>query len=243
MIALPPPFSLVALDRIDSTNDEARRAAERGAIHGTVISAAEQTAGRGRRGRSWISPPGNLHCSILLHCGPQPGLAPQLAFVAAVALRESLAELAPASLFQVKWPNDVLCGGRKIAGMLLEPALPLIILGVGVDVVEAPKDVLYPATCLRRAGSDAEALDVLAGFCGYLGVWYERWVNEGFAPIRQAWLAHAIGVGTEVHVKVGEDTVRQGRFLGIDQAGGLILEEAGGRQSIILAGDVFPGTG
>src|SRR6202012_4529469 len=91
---LSQPFRLEQRDKIDSTNDEARRLAAAGFGHGTVVSAVEQSAGRGRRGRAWMSPPGNLHCSILLDRGPEPALAPQLTFVAAVALRDALADLA-----------------------------------------------------------------------------------------------------------------------------------------------------
>ena len=135
---LPPPFSLVAVDRIDSTNDEARRLVAQGAGHGTVIWAKEQTAGRGRRGRAWVSPPVNIHCSIVLHPGPSLAHAPQLTFVAAVALRDALAEFLPSAPFQCKWPNDLLVAGRKVAGMLLEVAGPWIILGVGVNVAHTP---------------------------------------------------------------------------------------------------------
>ncbi len=237
--ALPPPFRLVALDCIDSTNDEARRAVGRGDGHGTVIWAAEQSAGRGRRGRTWVSPRGNLHCSLLLDAGPDLALAPQLVFVAAVAVRDALAELAPAAAFQLKWPNDLLCGGRKIAGMLLEMAAPLVILGIGVDVALAPEQALYPATCLARAGSSAEPFDVLAGICRQVDCWYDRWRNEGFDMVRQAWLAHAAGLGQPLKVALPDDSVHQGRFIGLDAAGALVLEEGDGRQTRILAGDVL----
>lgn len=239
--ALPPPFSLVALEQTDSTNDEAKRAAERGAGHGTVILAAEQTAGRGRRGRSWVSPRGNLHCSLLLHPGASPAAAPQLAFVAAIALRDALAELAPQASFQVKWPNDILCGGRKIAGMLLESAPPWIVLGVGVDVVHAPDPALYPATCLRLCGSGAEPFDVLAGFCAHLAPWYDTWGSQGFVPIRQAWLAHAAGIGGPVTARLADDRSLTGRFVGLDEGGALLVETPDGDVKTVLAGDVFFG--
>ncbi len=241
-LSLPPPFSLVALERIDSTNDEAKRAAAAGAGHGTVVWATEQTAGRGRRGRLWVSPPGNLHCSFLLHPGDQVAAAPQLAFVAAIALHDALAELVPTGGFQVKWPNDLLAGGRKIAGMLLEPAPPWIILGVGVDISVAPDPALYPTTCLRRLGSGAESFDVLEGFCRHLLPWYERWRQEGFQPIRQAWLARAAGVGGPVTVRLADGTAFDGRFIGLDEGGALLVETTDRKSRAILAGDVFFGS-
>ena len=103
-----------------------------------------------------MSPPGNLHCSILLDRGPDPAAAPQLTFVAAVALRDALADLAMTIDFRVKWPNDILCAGAKIAGMLLEQAGDFIILGVGVNVVAHPEPALYPATSLAKTGSGAD---------------------------------------------------------------------------------------
>jgi BirA family biotin operon repressor/biotin-[acetyl-CoA-carboxylase] ligase len=236
---LPPPFRLEQRDKIDSTNDEARRLAAAGFGHGTVISAIEQSAGRGRRGRAWMSPPGNLHCSILLDSGPEPALAPQLTFVAAIALRDALADLALTSDFRVKWPNDVLCAGAKISGMLLEQAEELIIVGVGVNVVAHPDAALYPATSLAKAGSGADAMDVLTGFCERLGHWHETWRAEGFAPIREAWLEVAVGLGQTVTARLADDSVLEGRFAGLGLDGALEMAEGNNQIRRILAGDVF----
>jgi BirA family biotin operon repressor/biotin-[acetyl-CoA-carboxylase] ligase len=236
---LPPPFSLLALDRTDSTNDEARRAAQQGAGHGFVVCAVEQTAGRGRRGRGWVSAPGNLFCSVLLDPGSSPAEAPQLAFVAAVALAKTLNELLPSAGFQVKWPNDILCQGRKVSGMLLELALPWAILGVGVNIAHAPDLGLYPATCLASLGSDTQPFDVLTGFCGQLAEWYAVWRTVGFAAVRQAWLDLAYGVGGPVTVRLSDEKTLQGRFTGLDEGGALLLETADGRRQTVLAGDAF----
>ena len=236
---LPPPFTLVALSEVDSTNDEARRLAEQGAGHGTVVWAAAQTAGRGRRGRVWQSPPGNLCCSLLLDGGPEAAAAPQLAFVAAVALRDALAELAPAADFRLKWPNDVLCRGAKIAGMLLEKAGGLVILGVGVNIRSAPAVAPVAATCLERTGSRADAFDLLAVFCAHLLPWYDRWRQDGFAPLRRAWLDRAAGVGGPVAARLADDSVMEGRFADLDEDGALILTNEMGRPVRVLAGDVF----
>lgn len=238
---LPPPYSLVALEVADSTNDEARRRAAEGAGHGLVVSAGRQTKGRGRNGRVWESPAGNLHCSILLDCPVPPPRAPELAFVAAVALHEALAGLLPAVAFRVKWPNDLLCAGAKVAGMLLEALPPLVVLGVGVDVAEAPAQALYPATCLRRHGSGAEPFDVLAGFCERLAHWYGVWQGAGFVPVREKWLTCADALGQPLTVRPATGQSIEGRFAGIDGRGALLLDLSDGQRMVLLAGDVLLG--
>jgi BirA family biotin operon repressor/biotin-[acetyl-CoA-carboxylase] ligase len=236
---LPAPFVWQQRGRIDSTNDEARRLAESGHGHGTVVSATEQTAGRGRRGRPWSSPPGNLFCSLLLDPGAAPGAAPQLTFVAAVALRDALAELAPAGDFRVKWPNDILCNGAKIAGMLLEQAGTLVILGVGANIVWHPDTALYPATCLKRIGSGASAADVVIGFCAQLARRYDQWRQQGFAAIRADWLAGAKGIGEPVTARLADGSELTGIFRDLDADGALQLQLADGRLHRVVAGDVF----
>jgi BirA family biotin operon repressor/biotin-[acetyl-CoA-carboxylase] ligase len=201
--------------------------------------AREQTAGRGRRGRVWQSPPGNLHCSILLDKGVHDAAAPQLTFVAAVALRDALASLTLTADFRVKWPNDVLCSGAKIAGMLLEQVGGLIILGVGVNVIAAPADALYPATHLGKTGSGATADDVLIAFCAELSRRYAEWRSNGFAPIRQHWLDHAVGQGQKVTARLADERVLTGCFEGLAEDGALELRGEDGILHRILAGDVF----
>jgi len=227
--------------RLGSTNDEARRLADEGAGHGTAVQAGEQTAGRGRRGRAWFSPVGNLHLSLLLDSGPEPARAPEIAFVAAVALRETLATLAPDARFAGKWPNDILCNGAKIAGMLLENHPPFAILGVGVNVVAAPpaNEVQYPATCLAAIGCASDADDVGHVFRENVLAWHWRWRRDGFAPIRAAWLEHAAGVGEAVTVRLADQRVLEGRFGGLDADGALLLELPDGGRRQVLAGDVF----
>lgn len=238
--ALAAPFSLVALDVVDSTNDEARRLAGQGYGHGTVVCAQEQTAGRGRRGREWLSPRGNLHVSFLIDAQKPLAQAAQLGFVAALALAEALAALAPQARFQCKWPNDVWCDGRKIAGMLLESAGQgdLVVLGVGVDVAEAPDPALFPAVALRDVGCTADAGQVLAAFCAMLAPWLSVWSRDGFAAIRSAWLARARGLGEPVAVRLEHQTLT-GTFAGLDDDGGLLLELPDGVHRRVLAGDVF----
>ncbi len=241
---LGPPFFLVALDVVDSTNDEAKRLAQRGFGHGTVLWAQEQTAGRGRRGRPWVSPRGNLHLSVIIDPGRPLREAAQLGFVAAVALCDTLAALAPQARFECKWPNDVWCNGRKIAGMLLEGTGvdDLLILGIGVDVVAAPDPALYPATSLREVGCEEGAGAVLAGFCNHLLPLLAEWRDEGFGAARDAWVQRARGIGEKAVVRLDGETLT-GVFVGLDDDGGLRLELPDGTGRRILAGDVFfPGS-
>ena len=238
--ALAPPFRLVALETIDSSNDEAKRLARQGAGHGTVVSAREQTAGRGRRGRSWVSPPDNLHVSLLLDPGAPLNLAALLGFVASAALAQALAGLAPAAHVQCKWPNDVWCNGRKIAGMLLEPAEVggLVVLGMGVNIVEAPRPALYDAICLRELGCDADAGRVLTTFLAAFAPLFAAWRNGGFSAIRSVWLARARGLGEPIEVRLETETL-SGTFGGLDEDGALLLELMSGERRRVLAGDVF----
>ena len=144
---LPASYQLVRLDSVDSTNEEARRlAASEAAVDGTLVWALSQTAGKGRRGRAWESPGGNLYCSILLRPDCAAAKAAQLSFVAAVAVVEAVTDIAgPALEVRCKWPNDVLVGGRKISGILLESEagagdeVEWVVVGVGVNVAHHPR--------------------------------------------------------------------------------------------------------
>ncbi len=152
-VQLPPASKLVALDEVDSTNDEARRLAEGGAEEGTLVWGLSQRKGRGRHGRDWASPEGNLYLSLLLRPDCPPREAAQLSFVAAMALTGALNVLvAPHSRIDFKWPNDVLLNGSKVAGILLEAsttgadALDWLIVGTGVNVARAPDGSAFPST-------------------------------------------------------------------------------------------------
>src|SRR5919198_6069394 len=158
-LSLPEGFRLHRYETIGSTNDEARRLAREGAPAGTLVWAVAQSAGRGRRGHLWQSPPGNLYLSLVLRPDVPPALAPQLGFIAALALGDALDQLAgPGLQLRYKWPNDVLAEGRKIAGILLESEtagagrLEFVIIGIGVNIASAPRDLEYPATSLADQG-------------------------------------------------------------------------------------------
>lgn len=225
---------------LDSTNEEARRRAAAGDSGPLWITAGRQTAGRGRRGRSWDSAEGNLAATLLIH--PDRPLAqwPQLGFAAAIAVADMAAHFAPASRIAVKWPNDVLADGRKLAGILLETAGPMLAIGIGVNLAAHPEGTEFPAISLCALGakppSPKQALTLLAGnFAG----WYEIWRKDGFAPIRDAWLARAAGLGQRIRARL-TDREQSGVFEGIDQDGALLLT-AGPRTETIAAGEVFFG--
>ncbi|ARJ65784.1 biotin--[acetyl-CoA-carboxylase] ligase [Magnetospirillum sp. ME-1] len=241
-IHLPAPFSHVGLDSVGSTNDEARRRVEDGtAADLLVVTAKRQSAGRGRRGRTWESPEGNLHASFTLRIRPPLSEAAQIGFVAALSLAEALDELVPGHDVRCKWPNDVLMDGRKVAGMLLESAGDgWLVLGIGVDVATrpAPGETLYATLSLAELGYGGDTADVLSGLCRHFGPWLARWRAEGFAPIRSAWLGRARGLGEAAVVRLEAETLT-GVFAGLDEEGGMLLDQGDAGIRRVLAGDVF----
>ena len=191
---MTPPFRKIVLDETDSTNSEARRRAEAGAPDGLAVVARRQTTGRGRRGRRWESPEGNLYVSLLLRPDRPLAEAALLSFVAAVALGEAVAAmLPPEAPIAFKWPNDLLVGGAKCAGMLLESSaagagrLDWLIVGVGVNLASHPEGLPYPATDLAAAGAPAPTPDAaLETFLERFAHWRDIWSRRGFAPVRRA---------------------------------------------------------
>ena len=236
----PAGYGLKAYDELDSTNAEARRLADLGEAGPVWITAARQTAGRGRRGRSWESPAGNLAASLLIR-PPRPLVEwAQLSFAAAVTAADVAAGLAPQARITVKWPNDVLGDGRKLAGILLETAGTALIIGIGVNLAAYPQDTEFPAMSLCALGAKPTTPeDALALLATGFAQWYEVWRADGFAPIRDAWLARAAGLGQRIRARL-PDRECMGVFEGIDADGALLLNEAG-RTTVIAAGEVFFG--
>jgi BirA family biotin operon repressor/biotin-[acetyl-CoA-carboxylase] ligase len=242
---LAPPFRLIAYDAIASTNDEAKRLARNGAAEGLIVCAKRQTAGRGRRGRTWVSPAGNLYASILLRPGCRAATAAQLGFVAALGVAGGIGEVAPGIALQCKWPNDLLARGKKVSGILLETEMvagdrpDFVVLGVGVNLVSSPRDTPYPATSLAEEGVPGVAAQAMLGaFVRHFADWLARWRDEGFAPIRAAWLSQAMGVGEPIRVWLERDTL-DGRFLDLADDGALLLGLPDGSRRI-AAGEIFP---
>lgn len=239
-------WRLVCYDTIGSTNDEAKRLARDGAAEGTVVWARAQSAGRGRRGRPWISPPGNLYVSLILRPRAEPEQAAQLGFVAALAVGEALHASVPGLVgLAYKWPNDVLLGGRKIAGILLESemgageALSFLVAGIGINLDSAPGETTFPATSIASEGWRPPApRELLVELVGRFNTWMTRWREEGFGPVGAAWRARAASLGRPIEVRL-DRTVLRGRFRDIDEEGALLLEAAG-QSRRIAAGEIFP---
>lgn len=251
---LPAAFTLIALDSVDSTNEEAKRLAatpedQGGPLDGTVVWARAQTAGKGRRGRDWQSPEGNLYCSLILRPDCPPAEAPQLGFALALAAGQAIAAFVPPMTeLTYKWPNDVLLNNGKVAGILLESGpvtegvVSYVVAGLGINVGRAPEpdSVRYPATSVvAEGGAEATVETVLQGVCRGFMHWAGRWVAEGFTPLRKAWLDHAASRGETITVDTGAETVT-GRFDGLTEDGQLSLTRSDGTTRILPAGDVLP---
>jgi BirA family biotin operon repressor/biotin-[acetyl-CoA-carboxylase] ligase len=256
-IAAGAGVRLESLAATRSTNAEARMRALRGERGPLWVTATTQTAGRGRHGRSWISLPGNLYASLLLTDPSSSERAPQLAFVAALALRDAMIAQAPPLEPQLafKWPNDVLLGGRKCAGILIEgetlvdreadaPKRLIVIVGVGVNLVVHPaaeeRRLAFPATDLRAHGAEITPAQLFAPLSATMCRRIAQWDgSRGFAAILEDWLACARGLGEPITVR-NNGLELQGRFVGLDQSGQLMLELPDSGVKTIAAGDVFP---
>ncbi len=246
-LTLPPGYALTALDEAGSTNDEAKERAAGGAPDGTVVWARVQRAGRGRRGRSWVSPPGNLYVSVVLRPACEARSVAQLSFVAALAVLDLVDGSLPGRA-RCKWPNDVLVDGGKVAGVLLESALGLggrvdwVVLGIGVNLANHPGiEGPIPSTSLVEAGASALAPEVaLHSLLAALARRRREWETQGFAAVRRCWLARAHGLGGPVTVANGERRLT-GVFDGLDEEGALVLARPAGARLSIAAGDVHFG--
>jgi len=238
-------YRLAGYDSIGSTNTEAlqrSRAGERGPLW---IAARAQTQGRGRRGRTWSSPEGNLAASLLMTVNAPLSLGATLGFVAGLALWRAIENCTSGLSVALKWPNDVLADGRKFAGILLESesgdAPAIVVIGMGVNIVSAPHDVPFPAVSLHALGQDVGAEHVFAELSDAWVDFYAIWDNgRGIDAIRAQWLTHAAGLGREITIRTG-DTTLQGIFRTLDEQGRLVLQTADGAQVPVAAGDVYFG--
>jgi BirA family biotin operon repressor/biotin-[acetyl-CoA-carboxylase] ligase len=238
----PRGYGLKRYDEIDSTNEEARRLALAGEAGPLWLTAARQTAGRGRRGRVWETAGGNLAATLLIRPERNQGEWAQLSFVTAIAAADMAAGFAPQARIALKWPNDVLADGRKLAGILLETASgpsPALAIGIGVNLAHHPDGTEFPATSFPALGAKApSADDALAALAAGFARWYEVWRDQGFAAIREAWLARAAGLGSRIRARLATEE-RSGVFEGIDENGALLLNEGFGRASVLPAADIF----
>lgn len=237
---------IVALKETVSTNQIAFRLAEDGAKEGTVVVADLQSAGKGRLGRIWHSPAGvNLYCSVILRPPIQPVAAPQLTFLSVIAVARAVEKLTPIKS-RIKWPNDLLINGAKVAGLLNEMSaetdkVNFVILGIGVNLnmtrEQFPAELRHPATSLLiESGAKVDRTDFTRVLLEELDELYAGFLAEGYAPARKEWLARSALNGAFVTV-TDHGSERCGRVTGIDEFGALLLDN--GEQ--ILSGDVVIG--
>jgi BirA family biotin operon repressor/biotin-[acetyl-CoA-carboxylase] ligase len=250
-------YRLAAFESIGSTNAEALARARAGEGGPIWFVTSEQTAGRGRRHRPWIAPRGNLASSILEVIDVPPAVAATLGFAAGLALEAALQKVSveaalrsPGSdhmTFSLKWPNDVLAGQQKLAGILLEAEAVAgdqlaVVVGIGTNVVAAPEGMPMPATSLAALGVHVGAEELFATLSDSWAEFRKLWDNgRGFGEIRRLWLARAAGLGQTVSIQAG-GTAIEGAFDTIDDTGCMIIRTTDGRRVPISAGDVYFGT-
>jgi BirA family biotin operon repressor/biotin-[acetyl-CoA-carboxylase] ligase len=235
---------IIHLDSVDSTNAEALRRARAGERGPLWIVAREQSAGRGRRGAAWMSTQGNLHATLVLTDPAPAAAAPQLGFVAGLAVRDAAVAVAPllAAALALKWPNDLLCRARKISGILIEgEGNPVTVaVGIGVNCRHHPDATAFPATDFAAEGADVGAAALLDHLVAAMQARLTQWNRSaGFAAIRAAWLACAHGLAQGMRVRLAERETT-GCFETIDDAGRLMLRVGNGELVQIAAGEVFP---
>ncbi|MBX2806333.1 MAG: biotin--[acetyl-CoA-carboxylase] ligase [Hyphomicrobiales bacterium] len=252
-VNLPDGYRLAFYDKISSTNAEALRLAQGGELSGLWLQAGSQIGGKGRTGRQWRSPSGNLYASLLLHPAVPIARALQLSLLAGIAAHDAIMGLAAgagkAPDLRLKWPNDILLGGAKIGGVLLETAaqpggeMPAIIIGTGINLVSAPDELDRPVTSLAANGVSVTPAKAMSALAWATAEWLSLWnCGRAFDNIRSAWLERSQPVGGAISVHIGEDRL-SGRFLGIDELGALRMSLASGEERRITAGDVSLGAG
>jgi BirA family transcriptional regulator, biotin operon repressor / biotin---[acetyl-CoA-carboxylase] ligase len=240
------PFRSIILEEAGSTNAEAFKRAAAGEPGPLWIMARRQTQGRGRSGRQWASEPGNLYASLLQRIACAQGIVHQLSLVAGVAVVEAIAATASRRIagLRLKWPNDILIGEAKCAGILAETqsggvaAEVVVVIGIGINLVSHPTELARAATDLAAHGLTVGPETMLANLEGSLERWLGIWdCGRGFGEARKAWLANAGAVGENVTVDTGRERIA-GEFLGLDRGGALLLRDASGKERTLTFGDV-----
>ncbi len=252
-----------------STNADVMALAHEGSAEGLWLRADRQTSGRGRQGRAWESPLGNLYASTLVRMRASDPQAATLALVAAVALDEAVRAFAPnlsqpvvssevekrelgtrgrfstsletngKKMLSIKWPNDLLIDGAKLTGILLERSGDAVVIGMGVNLAHHPEALDRPTTSLAAHGVTVEPAPFHETLAEMFARWLARWRGEGLAPVRARWIERAHPKGTALSARTGDGAVIDGLFDGLDDNGALILRLAGGGRHVMHAGDVF----
>jgi BirA family biotin operon repressor/biotin-[acetyl-CoA-carboxylase] ligase len=234
---------VISYETLGSTNAEALHLARKGERGPLWITAVRQTAGRGRRGREWLSPPGNLYASLLLTDPAPVARWPEISFVAALAAHDAILELAPRlqPILALKWPNDLLLDGAKLGGILLEGEHgeeAAVAIGIGINCTRHPEGTNGSATDLACAGQSISPETLLRALAATMFGRLAQWgCGQGFSATRADWLARAGGRGENVIVRLAEGEV-SGRFEDVDETGALVLRLPDGSSTRITAGDV-----
>lgn len=243
-MSVPPLYPIVVLDEVESTNRAAFERASAGEAGPLWIMARRQTAGRGRSGRQWASEPGNLHASLLVQPGCPPAVVPQLSLVSGVAVMDAIQQALGSRdvALRLKWPNDVLIGQAKCAGILAESMtgreVVTAVIGIGINLAWHPSGLGRAATSLAEHGTHVSPEAMLDMLASAMQRWLEAWQGgAGFGAIRQAWLERAGPLGEACSVNTGTERL-EGKFLGLDPAGALLMQDEKGRQRSIGFGDV-----
>lgn len=223
---------------LDSTNEEARRLARAGEQGPLWITAAQQSAGRGRHGRAWVSELGNLFATLLTEAAPSRSA--QAGFVAGVCVADVIAEHLRDETVKLKWPNDVLISGRKAAGILVEAVFDrLVAVGIGIDLAHSP-DGANAVSIAEVTGSAPDPDEILTRLARRMHDWMAVWQRDGFGPVRDAWIARAGGVGHMIRAVTAQRPY-EGIFEDLDRDGALLLRDESGTSHRITAADVFYG--
>jgi BirA family biotin operon repressor/biotin-[acetyl-CoA-carboxylase] ligase len=240
-------YRSVTLDEVGSTNSEAFARAGAGESGPLWIAARRQTRGRGRSGRGWTSPAGNLYASLLQRLACPPAVVHQLSLVAGVALIDAIGQAAGEGKLpglRLKWPNDVLVDDAKCAGILAESQIVgrdgevTAVIGVGVNLVSHPADLPHATTDLAYHGVHATPLRMLDALAPGMQRWIEIWDGgRGLAAVRAAWLARAGAVGESLSVNTGSERIA-GTFIDLDADGALLMQDGQGAQRRVTFGDV-----
>ncbi|NKB21981.1 MAG: biotin--[acetyl-CoA-carboxylase] ligase [Alphaproteobacteria bacterium] len=238
--SLPKGTPLFSYDCLDSTNSEALRLIASGdAYDGAVVVADRQSAGRGRRGAVWESPPGNLYLTLVTQVSDRYA-AGQLAYVASLAVRDAVTKLTgETSELSCKWPNDLLLKRKKLSGILIEALHEFYVVGIGINISSVSPRVADKAISLADIDLTIEAPDLLAHTLSAFQHWNSTWRVSGFLPVRKAWLDVAYGIGNPIIARFPDGTDEQGNFQGIDGKGALVLERDNGSTRTIAAAEIF----
>lgn len=234
---IPEGFHIHHYKEVSSTNEEALDLIERGISNETVIIADKQTEGRGRTGKSWVSPEGNFYASLIINQETDVSKLTELTFVTALAVGNTLLSFISDSNVQHKWPNDILIDDKKISGILLEKKSNSnwLIIGIGININHAP---LPGTTCISNYGESVSNIDLLKKLIINFNKLRKQWLFDGFYAIREMWLKKVFKMNEQISVKLA-DKLYEGIFADIDKSGKLVLQQKDGSLIYFDAGELF----